>query len=346
MKPIFKIFLIVTITLIINGCVDENVIEVNKTLNGSIYLTSEPSGAKIILLGTDINKVTPDSITNLESGLYEVTLQKKNFYDTSFAVKVFKNLRTTKNIKLKKIITSGKIYISSSPPQAEIFLNNITTNKFTPDSLTNLTPGYYNIKLSKSNFTDTSFVVHLLKNSTIKKNIQLKPQETKGNIFIMSDPIGALIKLEQKNTHKITPDTLKNLKTGNYQITLALKDFSDTTFIANVVKNYTSKYKIDLKDTTKNVTVKTEYRYMYLTGKLNFFFKFNQEISLDYIDLLEPDSTIAKRYLFNNEHYSAKYPAEISYPQKRKGKWIFIINGEKIVGRKNKFKINTNITVQ
>ncbi len=90
MKLFKNIVFIFFISVLTYSCVDEHVIEVNESINGSIYLTSQPSGAKILLLGTDTKKVTPDSIVNLESGLYEVTLQLENYSDTSFGVQVFK----------------------------------------------------------------------------------------------------------------------------------------------------------------------------------------------------------------------------------------------------------------
>ena len=55
----------------------------------------------------------------------------------------------------------GKIYISSEPQNAKIYLNNRETNKYTPDSLYNLEKGYYKISLRRAGFRDTSFTVDL-----------------------------------------------------------------------------------------------------------------------------------------------------------------------------------------
>jgi hypothetical protein len=67
---------------------------------GKLVVNSTPSGAKIYLLGTYSGKVTPDSISNLDPGIYEVSLYLLN-YDTSyFDATIFANLTTTKDIVL------------------------------------------------------------------------------------------------------------------------------------------------------------------------------------------------------------------------------------------------------
>ena len=63
---------------------------------------------------------------------------------------------------------------------------------------------------------------------------------TKGNIFVTSNPAGAEIWLGTNNTSQTTPDTIKNLDEGTYEITLKLADYNDATFSVNVVAGQTS----------------------------------------------------------------------------------------------------------
>jgi len=63
---------------------------------------------------------------------------------------------------------------------------------------------------------------------------------TKGNIFVTSSPAGAEIWLGGNNTSQITPDTIKNLEEGVYNVTLKLTDYNDTTFSVNVTAGQTS----------------------------------------------------------------------------------------------------------
>jgi len=63
---------------------------------------------------------------------------------------------------------------------------------------------------------------------------------TKGNIFVTSNPAGAEIWLGANNTSQTTPDTIKNLDEGVYDVTLKLADYNDATFSINVIAGQTS----------------------------------------------------------------------------------------------------------
>jgi len=63
---------------------------------------------------------------------------------------------------------------------------------------------------------------------------------TKGNIFVTSNPAGAEIWLGANNTSQTTPDTIKNLDEGVYNVTLKLTDYDDATFTVNVTAGQTS----------------------------------------------------------------------------------------------------------
>ncbi|MCH8032752.1 MAG: PEGA domain-containing protein [Bacteroidetes bacterium] len=62
----------------------------------------------------------------------------------------------------------------------------------------------------------------------------------KGNIFVTSNPAGAQIWLDGDNTFQTTPDTIKNLDEGVYNVTLKLTDYNDTTFSVSVTSGQTS----------------------------------------------------------------------------------------------------------
>lgn len=56
---------------------------------------------------------------------------------------------------------TGKIFIETIPPGADIFFENSKTGKTTPDSLTNIQPGTYSIKLRLTGYADENFNVSL-----------------------------------------------------------------------------------------------------------------------------------------------------------------------------------------
>jgi len=93
-----KIIIICVCLVVFYSCTKENNVEPN--LNGALFVDSTPQGAKIYLLGTNTNKVTPCKFENLASGQYKVTLKLQPLNDTTFYTNVQNNLLTTEHIKM------------------------------------------------------------------------------------------------------------------------------------------------------------------------------------------------------------------------------------------------------
>jgi len=72
----------------------------NQDPTGILIVKSDPSGARIYLLGTDTGKSTPDSLS-LQPGNYDAFLYLQ-YYDTAyFTATVYKNLTSTTEITLQ-----------------------------------------------------------------------------------------------------------------------------------------------------------------------------------------------------------------------------------------------------
>ncbi len=243
------ILLSVTFTIFIfNSCVDKyELIEPEPKKNGVIFVDSNPDSAAIFLLGTETGKVTPDSLTGLESGEYEISLKKENFVDTTFSVKVYSGQISSAFIELKKIIYHGSIVLESEPAGALIFLGDSALGKVTPDSVTNLSPGSYQFTLRLPNYEDTSFVVSLGKNQRVVKSVVLKKSLTEGSIYVSSNPDSAAIYLDGNNTNKLTPDTLANVLKGTHQILLRKEGFVDTTLTVEVTAGELTEINVQLR---------------------------------------------------------------------------------------------------
>ena len=69
--------------------------------------------------------------------------------------------------------TTGGIYLSSVPPGADIWLNNVFQNNFTPDSLNGLNAGSYQITLKLTGYLDTTFTVTITAGQIDTKNVEL-----------------------------------------------------------------------------------------------------------------------------------------------------------------------------
>ena len=63
----------------------------------------------------------------------------------------------------------------------------------------------------------------------------MTPTNTKGGIYLTSNPAGAEIWIDGVNSNLITPDTVLNVEEGVRNVTLKLTDFNDTTFSVSVI---------------------------------------------------------------------------------------------------------------
>ncbi len=68
----------------------------------------------------------------------------------------------------------------------------------------------------------------------------MTPVNTKGSIYLTSNPAGAQIWVDGVNTNLTTPDTALNVEQGVRNVTLKLQDYKDTTFAISVTAEQTS----------------------------------------------------------------------------------------------------------
>ena len=99
---ILIIFFLSIICLTFIRCSEDNPTDPpSQTSKGKLVVKSNPSGARIYLMGTDTGKNTPDSLLNLDPGTYDLFLYLQ-YYDTAyFSAKIVEDLITTKEITLQ-----------------------------------------------------------------------------------------------------------------------------------------------------------------------------------------------------------------------------------------------------
>jgi len=88
MKKVFLLLIIPIIALMISSCDSSEDPTTPVNTKGGIYLTSNPAGAEIWIDGVNKNLTTPDTVTNIEEGVRNVTLKLQDYNDTTFAISV------------------------------------------------------------------------------------------------------------------------------------------------------------------------------------------------------------------------------------------------------------------
>jgi len=113
MKKLSLILFIPIFALIISSCdSSDDPTSPPASTKGGLYLTSNPAGAQIWIDGTNTNLVTPDTVTNVEEGVRNVTLKLQDYNDTTFAISV-----TADQISIvTNIVMESNIYTSLYGP--------------------------------------------------------------------------------------------------------------------------------------------------------------------------------------------------------------------------------------
>jgi len=127
----------------------------------------------------------------------------------------------------------GKAYITSNVINAEIWLDNITTGKVTPDTI-ETTIGNHTVTLRKTNYIDVSQAIQIIKDSVVSFNISLTQES--GKVFVTSNAAGGQIFIDFVNSGRVTPDTILTTP-GIHQISLQRAFFISSTLEVEVFKD-------------------------------------------------------------------------------------------------------------
>lgn len=137
----------------------------------------------------------------------------------------------------------GSVYIESTPAGAQIFLDDVYTNKVTPATI-EAEADLHSIKLKLEGYAEVEIELEFIAGEKINypESIILKKM---GYLLIESNPSNALIWLDGINTEKYTPNIFET-DPGNHTITLQLENYQNTTIITRVESSDTTKEYIEL----------------------------------------------------------------------------------------------------
>ncbi len=154
---------------------------------GKISITSNPSGAKVLING-ESKGVTPLEMSDLQAGSYDVQIQLNGYKDLQQMVEITQeNPNPAIEATLEKAAaTVGTLVIESTPPEAFIVISNRVVG-VTPKTMPNTKTGKYNITLKKDGYQDYVGSVRVVseKTAALRANLTAIPkpvvtvQETK-----------------------------------------------------------------------------------------------------------------------------------------------------------------------
>ena len=147
------------------------------------------------------------------------------------------NLSQTVNVQTITVTEStGNITINCNPTGATVYLDGV--NKGAAATLSGVSPGTHQIKLTKSGYQDWTGTVTVVAGQTVSVNAVLTSIPTTGNITINVNPSGATVYLDGVNKGVVT--ALSGVGPGTHQVRLTKSGYNDWTGTVTVVAGQTA----------------------------------------------------------------------------------------------------------
>ncbi len=209
MKAFSKYFLLV-VGLIATFSACEKTVSVSgpkvyKIGSSQYYISTEPQGAEIFVDDKNTGQITPDTLKWLTEGTHSFTLKLDPYVDHSFAEEFdFEDIKSNSYSFIKDPINLGGIKFYSTPPGAEIYLDDSLLANTTPYVIENLLPKEYKVKFTYPEYWSDSLIVFVrpskeayanrtLIDSSVYVNYQTKnsflPDNSIKDIYIDGDEI-------------------------------------------------------------------------------------------------------------------------------------------------------------
>lgn len=129
------------------------------------------------------------------------------------------------------IIIPGQLTVNSTPEGAQVHVDGRTdANWVTPYNLSGLAPGQHTVSVTRTGFATETRAVEIASGSKLFLVVQLAPIAA---IFsVTSEPAGASIFVDGKNTSRVTPAQI-NLEKGSHTVLVRKQGYLDETTTAN-----------------------------------------------------------------------------------------------------------------
>ncbi len=143
-------------------------------------------------------------------------------------------------------IIPGQLAITSTPQGAQVQIDgHADPSWITPYNMAGITPGGHTIVISKAGYGTETRTIDVASGS--KSFVSVQMASLLASISVTSDPAGAAILLDGKDTGKVTPATINADKAGNHTILIRKQGYLDETTTANLQTGQTSHYAATLR---------------------------------------------------------------------------------------------------
>ena len=189
---------------------------------GGVRINSDPPGASVFLDGENIGR-TPLSRNKIETGDYTLVLHLEGYIDVVQGLTV--EYGETAETVAKLVKQMGAVIVTSNPAGADIYLNGEYKGISGTEGLKieYLQVGKYTVKAEIDRYFPEEKDVNVYLNQTENVNLILKPKP--GAVFVVSNPSGAEVYLDDIKRNGFTPVKIDSVEAGSHRIIFRLAGY-------------------------------------------------------------------------------------------------------------------------
>ena len=207
-------------------------------IHASLSVTSNPAGAKVYFDG-NYKGITPLTIS-LSKGSYNIKIIKDGY--KAYAKNIDVESGGTVNVSAVLTALKGTLSITSTPSDAEVYVDNKNTYKTTPAIINDIPLGTHTVTLKKEGYKDYTKSITVNAEETVKIIATLEKKEAPspqtGTLSISSNPAGAKVYI--KGEYKGITPLLLTLKTGSYNVKVTKSNYRDYTKSITITEDKTT----------------------------------------------------------------------------------------------------------
>ena len=200
-------------------------------ISSSVIIKTDPAGATL-LDGDRVIGETPLFLQDMSLGIHRYTLKKPGFSPREITVKIEDERPIM--ISEKMVSNIGFLSVTTTPEDANIFINNIPRGK-TPANL-KLERGEYDLKLELPGYSVHEEKIPIVNDQKSTVNVTL--QELPGTITVTTNPPHCELTVNGQQYNN-TPTTLTNLKPGEYTIVASHDKYDSSTRTVTIAAGQT-----------------------------------------------------------------------------------------------------------
>jgi len=174
-----------------------------------LVITSEPADVTVLLNGDRVADLTPFR-TDVPPGKYVLAIEKRGYRKYETAVEVLSGEAKVVEAKLEKLReANASLVFRSRPRGASIYLDGVRLDGVTPHTERKVLSGEHKVRVALDGYQEEVRSILLKERQT--KRVSLTLQRLRAILKVSSRPEGAAVRLDGRDTGRITPAVFDSL---------------------------------------------------------------------------------------------------------------------------------------